>query len=143
MKAQCVVKRGRPTLATEKLKDGILERLTESESLRQICKDEGMPDRVTIIRWLESDEDFAAKYARAREMQADFMDALVLDTADACTPETAPADRVKIAAYQWRAAKLRPKAYGDKLDLTSGGEKIGLSAELEAARKRISSGETE
>jgi hypothetical protein len=31
---------------------------------------------------------------------------------------------------------LKPKTYGPKLDLTSGGEKIGLSAELEAARKR-------
>jgi hypothetical protein len=36
------------------------------------------------------------------------------------------------------AQMLKPKTYGPKLDLTSGGEKIGLSAELEAARKRVS-----
>jgi hypothetical protein len=35
-----------------------------------------------------------------------------------------------------QAQMLKPKTYGPKLDLTSGGEKIGLSAELEAARKR-------
>jgi hypothetical protein len=34
------------------------------------------------------------------------------------------------------AQMLKPKTYGPKLDLTSGGEKLGLSAELEAARKR-------
>jgi hypothetical protein len=35
-----------------------------------------------------------------------------------------------------QAQMLKPKTYGPKLDLTSGGEKLGLSAELEAARKR-------
>jgi hypothetical protein len=43
------------------------------------------------------------------------------------------------------AQMLKPKTYGPKLDLTSGGEKLGLSAELEAARRRAgqSSGEIE
>ena len=41
------------------------------------------------------------------------MDDYVLETANASTAETAAADRVKISAYQWRAAKLRPKKYGD------------------------------
>lgn len=34
------------------------------------------------------------------------------------------------------AQMLKPKTYGAKLDLTSGGEKLGLSAEIEAARRR-------
>jgi hypothetical protein len=36
---------------------------------------------------------------------------------------------------------LKPKTYGPKLDLTSGGEKLALSSELEAARRRIAGGE--
>lgn len=43
------------------------------------------------------------------------MDEKILEVADNCTPESAPADRVKLAAYQWRAAKLKPKVYGDKV----------------------------
>lgn len=43
------------------------------------------------------------------------MDDLILKTAEACTPETAAADRVKISAYQWRASKLAPKKYGEKV----------------------------
>jgi hypothetical protein len=35
-----------------------------------------------------------------------------------------------------QAQMLKPKTYGAKLDLTSGGEKIGLSAEIEASRRR-------
>lgn len=39
------------------------------------------------------------------------------------------------------AQMLKPKKYGPKLDLTSGGERIGLSAEVEAARRRASEDE--
>ena len=42
------------------------------------------------------------------------MDDKILTVANECTPETAHADKVKIAAYQWRAAKLAPKKYGEK-----------------------------
>jgi hypothetical protein len=47
------------------------------------------------------------------------MDHLIQATADQCTPETANADRVKISAYQWRAAKLMPKVYGERLDINA------------------------
>jgi len=54
--------------------------------------------------------------ARVCESQADYMDDLILDTANACTPESSPADRVKIGAYQWRASRLKPKVYGGHRD---------------------------
>jgi hypothetical protein len=69
----------------------------------------------TVWRWLDDRPEFASKYARARELQGDWMDEKILTVADACTPETAAADRVKIDAYKWRAAKLAPKKYGDKI----------------------------
>jgi hypothetical protein len=40
-----------------------------------------------------------------------------------------------------QAQMLKPKTYGPKLDLTSGGERIGLSAEVEAARRRAAENE--
>lgn len=107
---------GRPSDYTVELADRICEQLTNGESLRQICAAEGMPHRVTVLRWLDVHEEFAAKYARAREAQADYMDDLILETANACTAETAIADRVRVGAYQWRASKLLPKKYGEKID---------------------------
>lgn len=124
---------GRPSSYSDETAATICEGLLNGESLRSICLSDEMPNRSTISRWLDENKAFATKYAHAREMQADHMDDLILDTADKCTPETAAADRVKIAAYQWRAAKLKPKVYGDKLDVTSGGEKIG--AEILATRR--------
>lgn len=112
---------GRPSLYSENLVDTICRRIANGESLRSICSEETFPDRNTVIRWLWEKPDFATKYAHAREAQADFMDDKILETADSCTPETAAADRVKIAAYQWRASKLKPKVYGDKVGVESSG----------------------
>ena len=113
----------RQTLYTDDLADLICERLMCGESLRQICSDESMPNRSTVMRWMASDDAFATKCARARDEQAELMDDLILDTANACTGETFQADRVKISAYQWRAAKLKPKKYGDKVEQTHVGDK--------------------
>ena len=73
------------------------------------------------MRWMAADPEFATNIARARDEQAELMDDMILETANACTNETFQADRVKISAYQWRAGKLKPKKYGDKseLDLTN------------------------
>jgi hypothetical protein len=104
---------GRPTDYSDEIVEEICERLACGESMRTICNDEHMPGRATIHRWLNSHKDFETKCARARELQADYMDDLILDVANACTPESSPADRVKLSAYQWRASKLKPKKYGD------------------------------
>jgi hypothetical protein len=115
----------RQTLFTEALADDICERLIDGESLRQICADESMPNRSTVLRWMAANESFATKCAHARDLQAELMDDMILECANNCTPESAIADRVRISAYQWRASKLKPKKYGDKLDLDhSGGVSI-------------------
>lgn len=103
---------------SQEIADRICEELIEGRSMRQICRDDGMPNRSTVLRWMDANPDFAAKCARARDLQADYMDDLILETADACTPETAQADKVKISAYQWRASKLAPRKYGDKVEAT-------------------------
>lgn len=106
---------GRPSSFTQEVAQVICDRIAVGDSVRTICEDEGMPNRVTVLRWLETHPDFAAKYARAREAQADVMDEKIMTVADACTAETAAADRVKIGAYQWRAARLAPKRYGERV----------------------------
>lgn len=113
-------KAGRPSLYTPKLAQEICDRVAEGESMRSICVCEGMPDRKTVLRWLESYPEFAAKHARAREAQADVMDERIMDEAEAATPEMANVARLRIDAFKWRAGRLAPKKYGDKL--TVGGD---------------------
>lgn len=79
---------------------------------------------------MKNNEEFATECARARAMQADLMDDMILDVARACTNETAFADKVKISAYQWRAMKLAPKVYGERLAHT-GADGGAIATEVE------------
>lgn len=124
---------GRHSTFSDEIAEAICKRLADGEGLRGICSDKGMPPRNTVLGWLECNADFRAKYARAREHQADVMDELILNVANACSHESALADRVKIAAYQWRASKLKPKVYGDKTIIGGEGADGAIVTEIRYA----------
>jgi hypothetical protein len=115
---------GRPTGYSEAIANQLLEHIAEGESLRSICLDPDMPGLRTVFDWLDDHEDFRIRYARAREIQGDVMDDKILQTANDCTEENAHSSKVKISAYQWRAMKLAPKKYGDKVAI-GGAEDLG------------------
>jgi hypothetical protein len=80
-------KGGRPSKYTIKLADEICERLSSGESLNAISKDDHMPHRVNIMRWLLNTENkgfdlFRTKYALAREIQYQNMADDLLDISD-------------------------------------------------------------
>lgn len=90
--------------------------LASGRSLKNILdKDDGMPSRQTVYQWLMQDSTFADNYTRAREAQADFFADEITDIAD--TEEDANKARVRIDARKWAAGKLKPKVYGDRLQL--------------------------
>lgn len=126
-------KRGRPSGYSEEIAAEICGRMAEGESLRKICLDPNMPGRRTVLDWLDDDShaDFRAKYARARELLADFHADATIEIAD--TPqigqktiskatglEITEADmiehrRLQVLSRQWYAEKLNPKKYGNKM----------------------------
>lgn len=111
---------GRPSIATDELKDAICDRLAEGESLRSICRGDDMPDKSTILRWLEADDAFATKYARAREIATEGRVDEMVEIAD---DQNVPADQKRhmLETRRWMASKLLPKKYGDKLAHEHGG----------------------
>jgi Bacteriophage Sf6, terminase small subunit-like len=72
VKKQEIRPTGRPSSYTLEVADEICERMTKGEGLLRICSDEEMPSRVTVYRWLDANEAFRSKYARAREALMDF-----------------------------------------------------------------------
>ena len=112
---------GRPPEFTQEIADIICERIAEGESLRSICRDDDMPSCMSVFRWLDNRPDFVSKYARARVLQSETIADKAVDMIENVTPENAQAERVKLAAIQWIAAKLNPKKYGDKTTIESTG----------------------
>ena len=105
-----------------------------------LTEDAGMPCSSAFWGWLLKDADLMEKVAQARahgsEALLDEAIAIADDTED-CPKSRAVRVNTRIKAAQM----LKPKTYGPKLDLTSGGDKLALSAELEAARKRAAEGD--
>jgi hypothetical protein len=101
--------------------DRICERIAEGESLREICEEKDMPARVNFIRWLEKHEALRNQYARARELQADHEFDEIKAIADLASVDDVQVARLRVDTRKWRAGKLRPKVYGDKVDVEHGG----------------------
>jgi len=101
--------------------DAICERLADGESLRAICADADMPNKGSVFRWLANDTKLSDQYARAREEQGDLYFDDVVRISDEATPENVQVARLQINSRKWAAGKLRPKVYGEKLDLNHGG----------------------
>ena len=108
---------GRPSDYTDKIADTICEAMLDGETLVDICSPKNMPHRSTVYRWMDDNQTFATRCERARVGQAEFMDHKIMKEAKEATPENVQVAKVRISAYQWRAAKLNPKRYGDKIDV--------------------------
>lgn len=118
---------GRPSSYTDEIADAICEAIIEGGALYRICEQEGYPSENTVYRWIEERPDFREKYARARELQQDReADKIVVIADETDDPNKA---RLQIDARKWRASKLAPKKYGDRLDLNHSGSIERLSDE--------------
>lgn len=111
----------RPTDYTEELATKICAELAEGKSLRTVLKEDDMPAMSTIFRWLADDDktSFREQYARAKEEAADALADDIQDISDKVLEKVYdPASaRVAMDGKKWIAAKLKPKRYGDKLDV--------------------------
>lgn len=125
----------RPSEFSQEIANAICERLVGGESLRKITDDDAMPCASTVFKWLRENDEFSQQYAHAREAQADTLADEIVGISDGETNEADPQrDRLRVDARKWVAAKLKPKKYGEKIDVTSGGEKIAVDDVTRATR---------
>lgn len=103
---------------TPEIEAEIFNRIAGGESVVDICgpgKDDWLPTDRTLYNRIANDPDFFQRYARAREAQGHREADEIKAIADAATAEDVHVARLKIDARKWRASKLAPKVYGDKL----------------------------
>jgi transposase-like protein len=125
---------GRPSEFTQETADAICHRISEGESLRQVCRDADMPDRSTVYKWLRAIPSFAGQYRRARELLVehwadelvDIADDTALDTVTKVTPqgreyeavdhEHIQRSKLRVDTRKWLMSKLCPRQYGDRVE---------------------------
>lgn len=132
---------GRPTIYNQKLISKICAELAQGNSLRTVCSSDEMPSLDTVFKWIHKYPKFAEQYARAKQESADAMAEEILDISDdgsndwmekhygdqtewQTNGEALQRSRLRVDTRKWLMAKMKPKKYGDKLDVTSDGEKL-------------------
>jgi hypothetical protein len=125
-------KTGRPSDYNPEITTAICVRLGLGESLREICRDEDMPSKSTVMRWLASHQEFRDQYAGAREAQADYYAEEIIEISDDATndfmtrkngdeveqvenKEVLARSRLRVDTRKWLMARMAPKKYGDKV----------------------------
>ena len=94
-----------------------------------------MPGHTTVYEWLLARPDFADRYARARDEQADTLADEIIAIADEPPAEVVDDKGIsrtdsgwvtwqknRVDARKWVAAKLKPKKYGDRQTLAGDAE---------------------
>ncbi len=133
---------GAPSKYTEEIANEICDRIsTSNRGLAFICRDLGVAPS-SVFKWLREHKEFSESYARAREAQADFLAEEMLEIADHNDADTVVVygadgkpkevedkewtnrSRLRVDTRKWIASKLRPKKYGDKIDVTTDDQPI-------------------
>lgn len=140
----------------------ILSELSSGRPVSRICReDEGLCDAKTFWRWHFDDETLRQKVAdaRANGIEAKMDEAMAvaempmvgevrvdkhINVGGAAVPVTEVRHedmlghrKLLVDTIIKQAQMLKPKTYGPKLDLTSGGEKVGLSEAMLQAERRL------
>jgi len=142
---------GRPGKDWTVIRRDLLQMIATSNKSLQKCLNEINPKHnekvavITVFDWIHDNPEFAKQYARAKEEQADYLADEMLDIADdssedeifveaedasgktarrVCNKEFINRSRLRVDTRKWLASKLKPKKYGEKVDVTSGNEPL-------------------
>jgi hypothetical protein len=107
------------------VRDELLIRVAEGESVFTICHDAHMPCRSVMYRWIQKDTQFCAEYEAALYQRADKYVEQIADLSEhmqmrakmGASNEEMTALKTHINSLQWIAAKLNPRKYGEKQHL--------------------------
>lgn len=127
-----MAERGRPLTYTPEIGAEICRRISLGESLRAVCRTEGMPDESTVRRWaLDDVQGFSPQYTRACEIRYLALADDLLEISDDGTNDwmerNAPDDqgwqingeaiarsRLRVDTRKWILCKMLPKVFGDR-----------------------------
>lgn len=124
----------------------IIKLISEGRSVRSIIDGADrklIPSMPTFYEWLEENEEYSKRYARACESRAELIFEEILEIADDSEKDTlidedgnerintefVQRSRLKIDARKWMLGKMQPTKYGDKTIIEGGDKPIVINFE--------------
>lgn len=123
---------GRPESYTIAIAEEICQRLSDGETLTEICKLEHMPCLSLVMLWARDRADFMELYARARRVQFERMVDEIIDISDDATNdwvnrqfgedtvrvidhEHVNRSKLRVDSRKWLLGKMLPDRFGDRI----------------------------
>lgn len=139
---------GRPTEYGKEIWKGIFDKIGAGASLTTALKEPGI-SYSHAQRLIDADPALSESYETAKKTRASRLAEEIIELADAEIPSHLQGveisawvaqKRLQVDARKWVAAKLHPKVYGDKIDVSVRDDRISVIDALEAARSRVQIG---
>jgi hypothetical protein len=124
----------------------ILEAIANGQSLSSILRCEGAPSYAWAKLQLRDNSELRRQYDQAVEDRGDRLAEELIEIADQQMPEglDGPAAsawvqqlRLKIDVRKWAASKLRPRVYGERIDVSMGYQGISIAKILREGEDRV------
>jgi len=122
------------------------EQMSLGKSLSSALKAEGMPSYHAVMMMLRNNLQFREMYEKAIENRADRLAEEILELADEPMPDHLEGPmasawvqqkRMQVDARKWIASKLKPKMYGDRIDVSVTDTRISVLDALNEAKQRV------
>ena len=124
----------------------IVDRVSAGKSVSTVLREPGYPTWTSFQAMLASDDKLREAYDKAVQDRADRMADEILELSDEQMPEGLEGamasawvqqKRMQVDARKWIASKLKPRTYGDRIDMTVRDERISVLSALEQAQARV------
>lgn len=115
---------GRPVEPINReIADQVVDWISQGKTLREFCRQPGNPSFVTVYEWLAKDEEFAVRFAHARETGHEVLAQECAAIADEnCIDQVdVGRNRLRIETRLKLLAKWNPKKWGEKQSVEHGG----------------------
>lgn len=129
---------------TPELEQKICDLLVAGNSIRKICRINGMPSRDTIMRWERENVEFATNVAHAREAKLEDDAEELQEINEQIKAGLIPAAEANVISnnIKWTASRLLSKKYGDSTQIKhadADGNKLTFSGILNELDGRTAS----
>lgn len=118
----------------------IIQQIELGRSVKNILDDPAYPSRASFYSWLNDNPERIELYKKATEIRADGIFDDMLELADDGTKDyyydvngnrqqsmvAVNRSRLQLDTRKWVLGRMNPKKYSEKLDITSGGDKLKI-----------------
>lgn len=104
----------------------ICDEVANGENIISVLKESSYPSWSTFRRWKNENEELRTLYVNSQQDKGIALESEIDDVMLSLkTKEIDPASaNVLIQTLKWKMAKFYPKVFGDKVDVTTDGEKL-------------------